>query len=270
MIVETDFLDHWKTQMLIGVLDDPASPCYLLRLWAHCQTRKQYRFEKMSPAILKAIMRAPVDAQTLWDTLVEVGFLDLHEDGTVEAHGFYDANSQLCCNWTNGKKGGRPKKKPAPEKPIQNPSGTHSEPIEERERTEGGDKKEKVEKQDEGEWRADFSVSPSPCEKAFWLGKSYGNVEQRTIDSYEDLHAMDDPIEAAIHVTGDYSMGMYGFLVKGCKRSMEAGLSPGGISDWLFQEVEKLLGEINAGERKRGKEAASGFTARMRDYFEQL
>jgi len=133
MIVETDFLNHWKTQMLIEELGDPASPCYLLRLWAHCQARKQYRFaaDKLTPKILKGITRSPVDPQTLWDALLEVGFIDLHDDGTIEAHGFHDANSQLIANWQNGKKGGRPRKKKAtPEKPIQNPSHTHSEPIE--------------------------------------------------------------------------------------------------------------------------------------------
>jgi hypothetical protein len=51
-----------------------------------------------------------------------VGFLDLHDDGIVEAHGFYDANSQLIANWKNGKKGGLPKKKAEPEKFIHNPT----------------------------------------------------------------------------------------------------------------------------------------------------
>lgn len=144
MIVETDFLDHWKTKMLIDMLEDQASPCYLLRLWAHCQQRKEYIFDqkKMTPAILKAIMRAPMDKDELWDALLEVGFIDLHEDGTIEAHGFHDANSQLIANWKNGKKGGRPKKnKAAPEKPIQNPTETHPEPIEEVERRRKGRKR---------------------------------------------------------------------------------------------------------------------------------
>ncbi|MEE9368662.1 MAG: hypothetical protein V3V05_07330 [Pontiella sp.] len=266
MIVETDFLDHWKTQMLIGVLDDPASPCYLLRLWAHCQQRKEYQFDsaKLTPAILKAITRCPADKQVLWNAFVEVGFLDLHEDGTVEAHGFYDSNSQLIAKWINGQKGGRPKKKTATEKPNQNLNVTEPEPIEEREREE---EKEKVEKQDEGEGGNESSFSPSSCEKSFWKGKSYADLPRRTIEDYGDLHAMDDPIEAAMAVTGDYSMGMYGFLVKGCDKCLNAGMTPGGISGWLFQEVEKVFGEIKAGERERGKPAASGFTARMQENF---
>ena len=79
-----------------------------------------------------------------------------------------------------------------------------------------------------------------------------------------------EQFEAAMAVTGDYSMGMYGFLVKGCKKSVEAGLSPGSISIWLLQEVEKVFGEIKTGERQRGKSAASGFTARMQEQFSTI
>lgn len=261
MIVETDFLDHWKTQMLIGMLDDSASPCYLLRLWAHCQTRKEYRFQKMSPAILKAITRAPCEAQTLWDaTSLKWVSSTYTKMGQCEAHGFHDANSQLIANWNNGKKGGRPRNKASTEKPIQNPTETHPEPIEERER---GEEIEKVEKQDEGE----KELSPSPCKVGFWIGKPYGNVSRKAVCSYDELHVMDDPIEAAMAVTGDFSLGMYGMLVKGCKKSLQAGLSSEGIKTWLFEEVEKILGEIKTGERERGKPAASAFTARMQEYF---
>jgi len=123
--------------------------------------------------------------------------------------------------------------------------------------------KEKVEKQDEGE----KAISPSPFEVGFGMGKSYGGVPQQAIRSYEDLHAMDDPIEAAMAVTGDYSLGMYGTLVKGCGKSQKAGLSVQGIKEWLFQEVEKMLGQIKTGEYKRGKSAAMGFVARMMELF---
>lgn len=280
MIVEPDFLDHWKTQMLIGELNDPAAPCYLLRFWAHCQTRKQYQFAsgKMNPVILKAITRALMDAQAFWDALVEVGFLDLHEDGTIEAHGFYDANSQLCCNWENGRKGGRPRKKTASEKPIQNPSETHSEPIgkpsgthpkpiEERER---GEEKEEAEKQDEGEKEDRSSISPPPGKKPFWYGTDYSTVEHRIPEGYPDIRESGDPIEAAMAVTGDYSRGMYAFLVKGCKKCLLAGMSTEGISEWIFTEVERIFGEIKTGERKREGDAIQTFVARMRDYFETI
>lgn len=269
MIVEADFLDHWKTQMLATTLNDPLAPCYLIRLWAHCQQRKEYCFEaaKLTPAILKAITRSTADQQALWDAFMEVGFLDLHADGTIEAHGFFDANSQLCVNWANGKKGGRPKKKITPEKPSQNPSETHPEPKEERERAE---EKEEAEKQDEGEKEDEPSISPPPGKKPFWYGTDYSTVKHRMIEDYADLHAMNDPIEAAMVVCGDYSSGMYGFLVKGCKKCLLAGLHTDSIRIFLFQEIEKIFGEIKAGERKRKGDAIPTFVARMREHFETI
>ena len=60
---------------------------------------------------------------------------------------------------------------------------------------------------------------------------------------------------------------MYGMLVKGCSKSQKAGLSVSSIKEWLFQEVERMLGEIKTGERERGKSAASAFTARMMEHF---
>lgn len=272
MIVETDFLDHWKTQTLIRVLNDPLAPCYLLRLWAHCQQRKEYRFDsaKLSPMILRGITRAQPGEQALWTAFVEAGFLDLHEDGTIEVHGFHDANSQLCANWENGKKGGRPGKNAAPSgKPIHNPTETHPEPIEEREERE---ETEKVEKQDGGEEREEASepFSPPPGNKPFWYGTKYGGHRPEPVETYEDLHAMDDPILAAMAVVGDHAKALYGFMVKGCNRCQKAGLHPESIRKFLFNEVERILGEIKTGERRRGMDAAKTFVARLSEYFETI
>ena len=60
---------------------------------------------------------------------------------------------------------------------------------------------------------------------------------------------MNDPIEAT-SVCGDYSSGMYGFLVKGCKKCLLAGLHPDSIRIFLFQEIEKIFGEIKAGSER--------------------
>jgi hypothetical protein len=43
---------------------------------------------------------------------------------------------------------------------------------------------------------------------------------------------------------------MYGFLVKGCKKCLLAGLHPDSIQIFMFQEIEKIFGEI------KGKESA--------------
>ncbi len=113
-------------------------------------------------------------------------------------------------------------------------------------------------------------LSPSPRKKPFWLGKDYSNINHRPIEDYGDIRAIEDPIEAAVAVTDDYSLGLYGSLVKGCNKSLMAGISTEGIHEWLFREVEIMFGAIKSGVRKMGKDAASGFAARLRDYFEEL
>ena len=74
-------------------------------------------------------------------------------------------------------------------------------------------------------------------------------------------------VDAALVVCGDYSSGMYGFLVKDCKKCLLAGLHPDSISVFLFQETEKILGEIKAWERKRKGDAIQTFVARLREHF---
>jgi hypothetical protein len=133
------------------------------------------------------------------------------------------------------------------------------------------EKERELKKEDE-EKQADTSaaISPPPGKKPFWYGRDYSNVKEQTVEDYEDLHAIEDPIEAAMIVCGDYSSGMYGFLVKGCKKCLLAGLHPDSIQIFIFQEVESMVGEIKAGERKRGGDAITTFVARMRDHFETI
>jgi hypothetical protein len=40
MIVDPDFLDHWRTRMLVDALQDECAPMYIIRVWAHCQQRR--------------------------------------------------------------------------------------------------------------------------------------------------------------------------------------------------------------------------------------
>jgi len=116
MIVQSDFLDHWKTQMLIDLLDDPCAPIYVIRLWAHCQNRKTHRFPRVNPSVTKAICHAKCDPQLFHDSMIIAGFIRVEGDVMI-AHDWDDVNSSLIANWENGKKGGRPSKK--------NPSKTH-------------------------------------------------------------------------------------------------------------------------------------------------
>lgn len=123
MIVQPDFLDHWKTGLLIELLDDQCAPMYVLRLWAHCQNRKTHGFPRVNPAITKAICKAPHSAEFFENCMVEAGFIEII-DNEIVAHDWADVNASLITSWENGKKGGRPKKKPK-----ENPRVTRAKPA---------------------------------------------------------------------------------------------------------------------------------------------
>lgn len=130
MIVDPDFLDHWKTQMLCDAIGHTA-PIALLRLWSHCQQRREWRFANLPNGAVRAICRHDGDADELCDAMEEAGFIS-REDGVLEVVGWDEYNAQLIANWKNGKKGGRPKKNPSGNqskthgKPMDNPVGSPS------------------------------------------------------------------------------------------------------------------------------------------------
>lgn len=110
MIVQPNFLDHWKTRMLQAELsDDPLAPTYILRLWGHCQEQKTHRFPKLSAPALAAICCFKTSPEQLWLAMQTAQFI-IVKGTTVEVHQWNDYNSGLIRSWENGKKGGRPKK----------------------------------------------------------------------------------------------------------------------------------------------------------------
>ncbi len=109
MIVDPDFCDHWKTRMLVGSLNgDEAAPVYVLRLWAHCQNRRQSQFENLNAEALKALCRFPGNANKLEASLAASGFVRRVED-TLIVLNWDEYNRTLIAAWSNGRKGGRPK-----------------------------------------------------------------------------------------------------------------------------------------------------------------
>ena len=132
MIVDPDFLDHWRTQMLVDMLDDPCAPQYIIRLWGHCQNRRSWVFDDMPVPATKAICRFPGDSEEFEKALIDCGFL-AREGSTITVVGWDEHNASLIANWTNGARGGRPKgstketrKKPMG-KPSENPSDNPQE-----------------------------------------------------------------------------------------------------------------------------------------------
>jgi hypothetical protein len=135
MIISPDFLDHWKTQLLVDKLDgDQSAPLRVIRLWSHCQNRRKNIFPAMTSATLKAVCHYHGDAEKLESAMLEAGFLRRDGDMLI-VHEWDQYNASLFANWSNGKKGGRPKNKENPRVsdgiPMDNPSGTHQEPIRE-------------------------------------------------------------------------------------------------------------------------------------------
>lgn len=108
MIVEPDFLSHWKTQLLINDLNDRCAPLYVIALWAHCQQRRSDSFTNLAPNALKAICRYEGEASKLRSALERCGFLDVEGEAVV-VHGWGELNAKLIANWDNGKTGGRPR-----------------------------------------------------------------------------------------------------------------------------------------------------------------
>lgn len=109
MIVDPDFVDHWKTRTLVALLDDDeAAPVYVIRLWAHCQNRRTWIFELPAPA-LKAICRFPGDAQKFELAMAECGFV-ARNGVEISIVGWEIYNASLIAAWANGGKGGRPAK----------------------------------------------------------------------------------------------------------------------------------------------------------------
>ena len=259
MIITPDFLDHWKTRLFTELVGEQDAPCYLIRLWGHCQNRKKYRFEpeNLNPMTLKAITNAGINENALWKAFVDSKYIDIYEDGYVEAHGFYDQNKQLCANWESGRKGGRPKKI------DKNPSETHLKPKDENE-----DEKEKTNIMDEIEGKNDVFY-PSPRKNAFWYGKDYSSSSVPEVNSYEDIHKIKDPIIACMAVSGDRSKAMYGFIIKGLQKCLDAGLSSETLEEYLIGICIQLFGERKDGERNPEKIPAA-FVAILRKYFDTV
>jgi hypothetical protein len=128
VIVDPDFLDHWRTGMVADALGDAMAPIYILRLWAHCQERKSDTFV-MPTRGLKAQCKFPGDAQAFEAALIDAGFIARIGD-SITVCGWAEKNASLLAAWENGSKGGRPKKNPGEThgKPMGNPAETHGEP----------------------------------------------------------------------------------------------------------------------------------------------
>jgi hypothetical protein len=142
MIVDPDFLDHYKTRLVVDLLGgDELAPLYVLRIWGHCQQRKKPDGIVITPAGLRALCRCTtVDAATLEHALTEGGFI-VRDGEVVHVVDWAKRNARLVTAWKNGATGGRGNAKPKVSKdaetekngdesePGANPTGTEHEPT---------------------------------------------------------------------------------------------------------------------------------------------
>lgn len=130
MIVQPNFLDHWKTNALAAKIGRLEALTSLLALWSHCQNQRTWIFPS-NELMLAGICRYTGNPRVLVDTLLELNLLEKTPENTLEVHQWAETNAKLLHNWDAGKKGGRPPKQPKDEpteNPRVNPTQTQGEP----------------------------------------------------------------------------------------------------------------------------------------------
>jgi len=148
MIVQPDFLEHWKTRQLIELTGDESAPLAVIRLWGYCQTSRCSYWPDMTPAQLASICRWNNRKPACHIALVKSGFVEKLTPKGFTAHGWNECNAKLLANWENGKLGGRPKKEETANESVENkkPVGsgglTQPKPIDQIDQT----RSEKIEK----------------------------------------------------------------------------------------------------------------------------
>jgi hypothetical protein len=131
MIVQPNFLDHWKTNALGAAIGRLEALTALLSLWAHCQNQRTWQFPN-NEMMISGICRYTGNPRVLVDALLALNLLEKVDETTLEVHEWAETNAKLLHNWDAGKKGGRPPKQPKAkptENPMVNPSETQGQTL---------------------------------------------------------------------------------------------------------------------------------------------
>lgn len=188
MIVEPDFLEHWKTRLLVRLLGTEAAPIYVIRLWAHCQSRKTDRFTDWNPDVLASVCRWDGDATVFWNSMLQT-FARI-EDGAFVAHDWAECNAALISAWTNGKLGGRPTKK----KPTENP------PVNQTETDWLSDREDREDREDQTENKTDSELETLRLRIGSWFKRrpttKWSEKEIRALKSVLKLNTPPEDIDA--------------------------------------------------------------------------
>jgi hypothetical protein len=94
VIVQPDFLDHWKTRQLVELTGDEAAALAPIRLWAHCQQSRRWEFPNMTPAQLASICRWGERRPACHVALTRTKFVDRLPGGGFAAHDWDKFNAR--------------------------------------------------------------------------------------------------------------------------------------------------------------------------------
>ena len=135
MILESDFLVHWKTVYLKALLNDDKAPLYVLAIWLHLYQRQTDTLPSR-PEVIASIAHYQGDGVDFVQALTASGFFH-RQGGNIVANDFRKVHAKAFANWENGPKGGRPSSHIEPDEvpeetqpePNDNPNQTHKEPV---------------------------------------------------------------------------------------------------------------------------------------------
>jgi hypothetical protein len=103
MIVQSDFLTHWKVKALANRVGMESALTALLALWGHCERRKAWEFE-LTPLMLAGICDFKGDAGELFAVMAEVKLIDAPDsEGWFQVHQWGKVNAALVKKWVANK-----------------------------------------------------------------------------------------------------------------------------------------------------------------------
>lgn len=105
MIVDPNFLDHWKVSTLRAILGrDKEAPIYILRLWAYCQSAKKSTMPHNANVVAE-ICKFKGHPEAILQAMVELKIIDVVNDTTLRVHEFDVYNKKLYSCRENAEKG---------------------------------------------------------------------------------------------------------------------------------------------------------------------
>lgn len=111
MILESNFLGHWKTVLLRALLgEDDKAPLYVLAIWLHLFAQRTDVL-RAEPEVVRAIAgyNGSKTAEEFVAALVKSEYFH-RVNKNLLAHEFREMNARAFAAWDNGNRGGRPRK----------------------------------------------------------------------------------------------------------------------------------------------------------------